>query len=156
MGEGCVVTTWLYVLCRLYHLLWLLQERTETVEAQLAETTAQLHELKLRQRQLEARNNLLEKVAALNKQQSMEDRLLSSDVAESSSLNMWQVQLFSKRGSRNIWHSVDLSFACCCCLLSVADLVCPHPAKDGIQLTRLAFLQQRPLFHLLNADVGTG
>lgn len=37
---------------------------------QLDDTSAQLHELKLKQRQLEQRNFLLEKVAALNKQQA--------------------------------------------------------------------------------------
>ena len=46
----------------------ILQERSELIEAQLAETTSQLHELKLRQKQLEARNQLLEKVAVMNKQ----------------------------------------------------------------------------------------
>ena len=39
--------------------------------SQLDETSAQLHELKVKQRQLEQRNFLLEKVAALNKQQAM-------------------------------------------------------------------------------------
>ena len=55
----------------LWHSLSLgyVQERSQSIEAQLAETTSQLHELRLRQRQLEARNSLLEKVAALNKQQ---------------------------------------------------------------------------------------
>ena len=42
------------------------------MEAQLCETTSQLHELKLRQKQLEARNNLLEKVAVLNTQLSIQ------------------------------------------------------------------------------------
>lgn len=49
----------------------MLQERTQTTEAQLAETTSQLHNLRLRQRELEARNSLLEKIAALNKQQTL-------------------------------------------------------------------------------------
>ena len=44
------------------------QERSHTAEAKLLETTAQLEELQVRQRQLEARNLLLEKVARLNKQ----------------------------------------------------------------------------------------
>lgn len=48
------------------------QERSHTIEAQLSETTKQLHELRIRQRQLEARNALLEKVAQLNKQPSGE------------------------------------------------------------------------------------
>lgn len=38
---------------------------------QLDETTAQLRELKLKQKQLEQRNFLLEKVASLNKQQPL-------------------------------------------------------------------------------------
>ncbi|DBA92181.1 hypothetical protein WJX77_001073 [Trebouxia sp. C0004] len=45
------------------------KERSQTIEAQLAETTSQLHDLRLRQRQLEARNQLLE-LAAANKQQA--------------------------------------------------------------------------------------
>lgn len=48
------------------------KERSVTMEAQLFETTSQLHELKLRQKQLEARNNLLEKVAVLNTQLSIQ------------------------------------------------------------------------------------
>ena len=38
--------------------------------SQLDETTAQLHELKLKQRQLQARNHLLEKLAVLNKEET--------------------------------------------------------------------------------------
>ena len=49
------------------------QERDQTLEAQLAETTNQLHNLRLKQRELEARNSLLEKVAALNRQQSLHE-----------------------------------------------------------------------------------
>jgi len=70
---------------------WLAQERSETIEAQLAATTSQLHDLKLRQRQLEARNDLLEKVAALNKQQSFQATASVSPGAPSTRLNMWQV-----------------------------------------------------------------
>ena len=44
------------------------QERSHTAEAKLQETTTQLEELQVKQRQLEARNLLLEKVARLNKQ----------------------------------------------------------------------------------------
>ncbi|DBA97104.1 TPA: hypothetical protein ACH3X1_014875 [Trebouxia sp. C0004] len=44
------------------------KERSHTAEAKLLETTAQLEELQVRQRQLEVRNLLLEKVARLNKQ----------------------------------------------------------------------------------------
>ena len=50
------------------------QERSQTVEAQLAETTKQLHDLRVRQKQLEARNALLEKVAKLNQQTSCEPK----------------------------------------------------------------------------------
>lgn len=45
------------------------KERSQTIEAQLAETTSQLHDLRLRQKQLEARNHLLE-LAAANKQRA--------------------------------------------------------------------------------------
>lgn len=44
------------------------QERSHTAEAKLLETTAQLEQLQLRQKQLEARNVLLEKISRLNKQ----------------------------------------------------------------------------------------
>jgi regulator of replication initiation timing len=46
------------------------QERAQTIEAQLAETAKQLHDLKLRQGQLEARNHLLE-LAASNKRSGL-------------------------------------------------------------------------------------
>ncbi|KAL3162038.1 hypothetical protein ABBQ38_009107 [Trebouxia sp. C0009 RCD-2024] len=49
------------------------KERAQTTEAQLAETTSQLHNLRLKQRELEARNSLLEKIATLNKQQTLPD-----------------------------------------------------------------------------------
>lgn len=68
------------------------KERSETIEAQLAATTSQLHALKLRQRQLEARNDLLEKVAALNKQQSFQDTACKSPGAQSTRLNKWQAE----------------------------------------------------------------
>ena len=45
-----------------------MQERSHTAEAKLQATTTQLEELQVKQRQLEARNLLLEKVARLNKQ----------------------------------------------------------------------------------------
>ena len=44
------------------------QVRSATVESQLAETTAQLQELREKQKSLEARNILLEKLMKLNKQ----------------------------------------------------------------------------------------
>ncbi|DBA68457.1 TPA: hypothetical protein ACH3X2_013747 [Trebouxia sp. C0005] len=46
------------------------KERSANIEAQLAETTSQLQHLRLRQRQLEARNRLLE-LAAANKQSEL-------------------------------------------------------------------------------------
>lgn len=46
---------------------YVLQARSQAVEAQLASTTAELKELKSRQHQLEVRNMLLEKVSQLNK-----------------------------------------------------------------------------------------
>ena len=46
------------------------QERSQNIEIQLSETTKQLHELRVRQKQLEARNALLEKVAKLHQQPS--------------------------------------------------------------------------------------
>ncbi|KAL3132930.1 hypothetical protein ABBQ38_006844 [Trebouxia sp. C0009 RCD-2024] len=54
------------------------KERCHTIEAQLSETTKQLHELRVRQKQLEARNALLEKVAKLTKQPSGESPAESS------------------------------------------------------------------------------
>ncbi len=50
----------------------LAQERSSTTEAQLAETTSQLHNLKLKQKELEARNALLEKLARLDKQHKVQ------------------------------------------------------------------------------------
>lgn len=61
-------------LAALLHELGIVQAVSEMIETQLAETTEQLQQLKLRQKQLEARNNLLEKVAVLNKQQSLESK----------------------------------------------------------------------------------
>jgi len=45
---------------RLVSTVYHVQERSSNVEAQLAETTSQLHDLRLRQSQLEAQNHLLE------------------------------------------------------------------------------------------------
>ena len=45
----------------------LLQARSRSIETQLAEATTQLRDLRTKQSQLEARNQLLEKVALLNK-----------------------------------------------------------------------------------------
>lgn len=46
---------------------YMVQARSQAVEAQLASTTTELKELKARQHQLEVRNMLLEKVSQLNK-----------------------------------------------------------------------------------------
>ena len=48
------------------HVLLLLQARSRSIETQLAEATTALHEMKAKHSQLEARNQLLEKVARLN------------------------------------------------------------------------------------------
>lgn len=48
----------------------LLQARSRSIETQLAEATAALREMRAKHSQLEARNQLLEKVAVLNKAQT--------------------------------------------------------------------------------------
>ena len=54
-----------------------LQARSRSIETQLAEATAALREMRTKHGQLEARNQLLEKVALLNKSQgSLSDRNL--------------------------------------------------------------------------------
>ncbi len=45
---------------RLVSTVYRVQERSSNIEAQLAETSSQLHDLRLRQSQLEAQNHLLE------------------------------------------------------------------------------------------------
>ena len=45
---------------RLVSTVYYVQERSSNVEAQLAETTSQLHDLRLRQTQLESQNHMLE------------------------------------------------------------------------------------------------
>lgn len=95
------------------------QERSHTIEAQLSETTKQLHELRIRQRQLEARNALLEKVAKLNKQPSGEappEGLPSPTVP-------FSIQVFCKllrRESKykNVWMGIKTP-----CLIT-HDLLC--------------------------------
>ena len=67
------------------------QEREQTIEAQLAETTSELHNLRLKQRELEARNSLLEKVAALNRQQSLHEDASGNGVGNIGSLSKSQV-----------------------------------------------------------------
>ena len=51
---------------------WSYQVKSQTLENEFAETKAQLEELKDRQKQLEARNVLLEKVMQLNNQSQHE------------------------------------------------------------------------------------
>ena len=68
-----------------------LKERAQTTEAQLAETTSQLHDLRLKQRELEARNTLLEKIAALNKQQPLLDSSQNSANTQSNNGSSRQV-----------------------------------------------------------------
>ena len=72
----------------------LTQERDQTTEAQLAETTSELRNLRLKQRELEARNNLLEKVASLSKQQSSQNDPASNRKAQTGSVNTAQVLHF--------------------------------------------------------------
>ena len=72
-------------------LLCLQKERDQTIEAQLAETTSELHNLRLKQKELEARNSLLEKVAALSRQQSLQPDTPSNAKSENGGLNRRQV-----------------------------------------------------------------
>ena len=79
----------------------MIQERTHTTEAQLAETTSQLHSLKLKQRELEARNCLLEKIAALNKQESLPYKSHAAANTQN-----------GKGSSRQVgWHNVHLTLS---------------------------------------------
>ena len=65
-------------------LLLLLQARSRSIETQLAEATTALHEMKTKHSQLEARNQLLEKVARLNNNQTPpSDRTLLWQVSSS-------------------------------------------------------------------------
>lgn len=48
----------------------MLQARSRSIETQLAETTAALRDMRAKHSQLEVRNQLLEKVAVLNKAQT--------------------------------------------------------------------------------------
>ena len=69
----------------------MLQDRAQTAEAQLAETTSQLHSLRLKQRELEARNHLLEKLAALDAQQTKSEGFRYSSNAQGSIVTSRQV-----------------------------------------------------------------
>ncbi len=53
--------------------------KSQTLEAELAETKAQLEELKGRQKQLEIRNTLLEKVTQFNQQQPQQPPVEDKD-----------------------------------------------------------------------------
>jgi len=53
--------------------------KSQTLEAEFAETKAQLEELKGRQKQLEIRNTLLEKVTQFNQQQPQQPPLEDKD-----------------------------------------------------------------------------
>ena len=87
--------------------MWSLQERSQSIEAQLAETTSQLHELRLRQRQLEARNSLLEKVAVLNKQQSGDYlRSPSGEQVAVRDFGVMQIALIYITQAYKTWHSL--------------------------------------------------
>ena len=55
------------------------QVKSQTLEAELAETKAQLDELKGRQKQLEIRNTLLEKVTQFNQQQPQQPPVEDKD-----------------------------------------------------------------------------
>ncbi len=66
----------------------LLQAQSRSMEAQLADTTAQLRELKLQQEKLEARNSLLEQVAKIH-----QSPLRGTQAAPTpSEKDFWQVQ----------------------------------------------------------------
>lgn len=50
-----------------------MQARSQAIEARLASTAAELHSLKLRQQQLESRNQLLEKFSHVGNKQTQLD-----------------------------------------------------------------------------------
>ena len=50
-----------------------MQARSQAIEARLASTAAELHSLKLRQQQLESRNQLLEKFSHVGNKQAQLD-----------------------------------------------------------------------------------
>ena len=67
------------------------QERSSTTEVQLAETASELQKLKIRQRELEARNALLEQLANLNKQQKLQQGLQPGLCDLGGNEGCWQV-----------------------------------------------------------------
>ncbi len=72
-----------------------MQERSSTTEVQLAETASELLKLKVRQRELEARNALLEQLANLNKQQKLQQGLQSGLCDLGGNEGCWQVYVTS-------------------------------------------------------------
>lgn len=68
------------------------KERSSTTEVQLAETASELQMLKIRQRELEARNALLEQLANLNKQQKLQQGLQPGLCDLGGNEGCWQAQ----------------------------------------------------------------
>lgn len=69
------------------------QEQCSTTEVQLAETASELQKLKIRQRELEARNALLEQLANLNKQQKLQQGLQPGLCHLGGNEGCWQVSI---------------------------------------------------------------
>ncbi len=69
------------------------QERCSTTEVQLAETASELQKLKIRRRELEARNALLEQLANLNKQQKLQQGLQPGLCHLGGNEGCWQVSI---------------------------------------------------------------
>ncbi len=85
----CVITPrCLSVVCGAFEDCDPLQEHSQTTEAQLAEASTQLHELKLRQRELEARNIWLERTASSSRQGLLQPQTLQATV------QVWQVYAY--------------------------------------------------------------
>lgn len=87
----------------------LAQERSSTTEAQLAETTSQLHNLKLKQKELEARNALLEKLARLDKQHKIQQESPTNGC----NVLLWQVTPWPM----TLWPLLPAFLYCRCWLL---------------------------------------
>ena len=108
------------------------------MEAQLAETTTQLHNLKVRQRQLEARNHLLE-LAAANKQpdlsasvpqQSLQVRQTSDMVA-----SRLGTTLTSVVHSHNECSDVSC-YSCCVAQAEARDVMLKILERSGLTRTQ--------------------
>lgn len=89
------------------------EAKSQTIEAQLADTTAQLNELKVKQKQLEARNALLEKVATMNRQSSTGSS--SSPSLPADDRNPWQVRLSHAHELRFCTLLASSTTPCCSC-----------------------------------------